>query len=201
MCRKDWLKRYVPSARLSVSWADLRAIWYRPKSLGRDWAWICRCLLCLLPWLFMQDLIQDFIETAGTFRTLFPSYEMRLIGAATKLFDESVPSLCICCAELCWWVVCIWAVGWFMLLFLEGGEGFCRHLIQNVGLYSLGSTFMCITYTSCARLWPIFLLFGYVCLQILWKHPKVTAAGRPRFVCNRTDVCFWYVVFCAGDKS
>ncbi|CAM6035674.1 unnamed protein product [Sphagnum compactum] len=37
-----------------------------------------------------DDLIQDFIETAGTFRTLFPSYEMRLIGAATKLFDESL---------------------------------------------------------------------------------------------------------------
>jgi hypothetical protein len=41
----------------------------------------------------MQDLIQDFIETAGTFRTLFPSYEMRLIGAATKLFDEYFGSI------------------------------------------------------------------------------------------------------------
>ncbi|CAM6014084.1 unnamed protein product [Sphagnum balticum] len=43
-----------------------------------------------------KDLIQDFIETAGTFRTLFPSYEIRLIEAATKLFDESVPSYCAC---------------------------------------------------------------------------------------------------------
>jgi hypothetical protein len=42
-----------------------------------------------------QDFIQEFIETATTFRELFPKGEKRLLEAATKFFDKydkEVPS-------------------------------------------------------------------------------------------------------------
>lgn len=48
-----------------------------------------------IPFLLSQDFIQEFIETATTFRELFPKGEKRLLEAATNFFDKydkEVPS-------------------------------------------------------------------------------------------------------------
>lgn len=37
---------------------------------------------------FIQDFVQEFIETAATFRELFPTGEKALLEAATSLFDK-----------------------------------------------------------------------------------------------------------------